>query len=180
MAINQIEYWSHYIIYGGITMDTLEAITDRRNIKKFKADPLHPDLINKWLQAAAMAPNHRMTQPWEVYQIGPETRTKLNHKTNFGNAPFVIAVLSKHGKTEVESEENAMATACFIQNFNLAAWAEGAGTFWSSIGSSARNREILGVPADYDVIGTLGIGIPEEIPEPKPRVPIESKIKQLP
>jgi nitroreductase len=161
-------------------LDILELITQRRNIKKFKADPIDQNLFKKWLQAATMAPNHRMTQPWEVYLIGLETRAELNHKTNFGNAPIVMVVLSKHGKTEVETEENALATACFIQNFNLAAWAEGVGTFWSSISISAKNREILGVPNDYDVIGTLGVGIPDEMPEPKPREPIENKIKLLP
>lgn len=161
-------------------MEILEVITNRRNIKKFKTDPIDQDLIKKWLNAAVMAPNHRMTQPWEVYIVGPETRAKLNHKTNFGNAPFVMAVLSKHGKTAVEAEENALATACFIQNFNLAAWAEGVGTFWSSISISEKNREILGVPDDYDVIGTLGVGIPEEIPESKPRESIETKLRQLP
>jgi nitroreductase len=161
-------------------MEIMDVITNRRNIKKFKTDPVDPNLVKKWLQTAAMAPNHRMTQPWEVYVIGPETRGKLNHKTNFGNAPFVIAVLSKHGKSDVETEENALATACFIQNFNLGAWAEGAGTFWSSISISAKNREILGVPDDCDVIGTLGVGIPAEIPEPKQRESIENKMKQLP
>lgn len=165
---------------GIIKLDVLEVIKNRRNIKKFKSDPIDPNLIMKWLQAAAMAPNHRMTQPWEVYMIGPETRAKLNHKTNFGNAPYVLVVLSKHGKSEIETEENALATACFIQNFNLAAWAEGIGTFWSSISISAKNREILGVPDDFDVIGTLGVGIPEEIPEPKQREPIENKLKRLP
>ncbi|MCQ6280371.1 nitroreductase family protein [Bacillus sp. EB600] len=161
-------------------MDIVEVITTRRNIKKFKDDPINPDLIQKWLQAATMAPNHRMTQPWEIYVIGPETRAKINHKTNFGNAPYVMAVLSKHGATAIETDENAFATACFIQTFNLAAWAEGVGTFWSSISISAKNREILNVPEHYDIIGTIAVGIPEEIPEPKPRDPIQSKIKQLP
>jgi nitroreductase len=161
-------------------MDIIEAIINRRNIKKFKADPIHHDLIKTWLDAAVMAPNHRMTQPWEIYMIGPETRAKLNHKTNFGNAPIVMAVLSRHGKTEVETFENALATACFIQNFNLAAWAGGAGTFWSSISITAKNREILGVSEDFDIIGTIAVGIPEEIPEPKPRDSIENKMKHLP
>ena len=74
--------------------------------------------MTKWLQAGTMAPNHKMTEPWEVYVVGSETREKLNHKTNFWNAPVVIAVLSKHGATKIETEENALATACFVQNFN--------------------------------------------------------------
>ena len=62
----------------------------------------------------------------------------------------------------------------------LAAWAEGVGTFWSSIGASAKNRAILKVADDYDVIGTIAVGYPEEIPQVKPRIPIEEKISELP
>lgn len=158
----------------------IDLIKNRRNIKKFKSDGVDMDLIYKWLEAATMAPNHRLTEPWEVYFVGPETRAKLNHKTNFGNAPLLLAVISKHGVTNIETEENKVATACFIQNFNLAAWAEGVGTFWSSIGISAKNRQLLGVPDNYDVIGVLGVGYPEVIPEPKLRTPIVNKINQLP
>jgi nitroreductase len=161
-------------------MDILDVITSRRNIKKFKSDSVKLGLIYSWLEAAKMAPNHRMTEPWEVYFVGPVTRAKLNHKTNFGNAPVIIAVLSKHGTSAIEKEENALATACFVQNFNLAAWADGVGTFWSSIGITAKNREILGVPDNYDLIGVLGIGYPEIVPDPKPRTSIINKIKNLP
>jgi len=161
-------------------MNTIDAIKTRRNIKKFKSIEIEQNLILAWLEAATMAPNHRMTEPWEIYFIGPETREKLNHKTNFGNAPIVLMILSKQGATTVETEENAMATACFIQNFNLAAWAEGVGTFWSSIGITPKNREILRVPDGYDIIGVLGVGYPEVIPEPKPRTPIQNKISNLP
>jgi nitroreductase len=161
-------------------MKLIDVITTRRTIKKFKSDVVNEELIFTMLQAATMAPNHRMTEPWEIYLIGNETREKLNHKTNFGNAPFVMAILSRQGATEVETEENAMATACLIQNFNLAAWEEGVGTFWSSIGSSQRNREILGVPDGYDIIGVLAVGYPEVIPDPKPRTPIKNKLKRLP
>jgi nitroreductase len=161
-------------------VNILDIIKSRRNIKKFKSDAVQLDLLYSWLEAAKMAPNHRMTEPWEVYFVGPETRAKLNHKTNFGNAPILFAVLSKHGASVVEKEENALATACFIQNFNLAAWAEGVGTFWSSIGITAKNKEILGVPENYDLIGVLGVGYPEVIPDPKPRISIQNKIKNLP
>ncbi|MGS2779213.1 nitroreductase family protein [Robertmurraya sp. GLU-23] len=161
-------------------MNILETIYSRRNIKKFKSDMVEPEQINKWLEAGTMAPNHKMTQPWEVYMIGSETRTKLNHKTNFCHAPVVLAVLSKHGSTEIETYENVLATACFVQNVNLAAWAEGVGTFWSSMGNAAKNREIMGIPDGYDCIGVFGIGYPEEISQPKERTSIQEKMKYLP
>jgi nitroreductase len=161
-------------------MDILDVIKSRRTIKKFKSDAVNLNLIHSWLEAAKMAPNHRMTEPWEVYFIGPDTRAKLKHKSDFGNAPVLIAVVSKHGASVVEKEENALATACFVQNFNLAAWSEGVGTFWSSIGITAKNKEILEVPENFDLVGVLGIGYPEIIPEAKPRTSIMNKIKNLP
>ncbi|WP_338788384.1 nitroreductase [Metabacillus sp. FJAT-53654] len=160
-------------------MSIIETINSRRTIKKFKSDPVNMEQISKWLEAGTMAPNHKMTEPWEVYVVGPETREKLNHKANFFNAPVVLAILSKHGATEIETEENVIATACFVQNFNLAAWEEGVGTFWSSMGGAQKNREILGVQDGYDVIGVFGVGYPEEINQPKERTPIQDKIKHL-
>ena len=161
-------------------MSIIEIIKTRRNIKQFKTDKVDLNLVEEWLEAAAMAPNHRMTEPWEVYFVGQETREKLNHKTNFGNAPMLMAILSKHGATKVETDENAIATACFIQNFNLIAWEEGVGTFWSSIGITSKNRELLSIPDDYDIIGVFGVGYPEVTPEPKPRTAVQTKITHLP
>nr|WP_309098719.1 nitroreductase [Fredinandcohnia onubensis] len=160
-------------------MSIVEVINTRRNIKSFKQDQVEMEQILNWLQAGTMAPNHRMTEPWEVYVVGPETRRKLNHKTNFFNAPVVLAVLSRHGASDVETTENAIATSCFVQNFLLAAWAEGVGTFWSSMANAQKNRDILSVPEGYDVIGVFGVGYPDEIKDAKERTSIQEKTKYL-
>jgi nitroreductase len=160
-------------------LNILEVINTRRNIKSFKQDQIEMEQIYNWLQVGAMAPNHRMTEPWEVYVVGPETREKLNHKTNFFNAPVVLVVLSRHGASEVETYENAIATSCFVQNFLLAAWAEGVGTFWSSMANAQKNRDILGVPNGYDVIGVFGVGYPDEMKDAKERTSIQEKVKYL-
>ena len=91
----------------------------------------------------------------------------------------MFAVISKKGDNEIVREENIAATSCFIQNFMLAAWSKGVGTFWSSIATSQKNREVLQVSGDYDIVGVLAIGYPEEVPEVKPRTAIASKIKEL-
>lgn len=161
-------------------MNVIDLIQSRRNIKAFKPDPIAKDQIISWLQAASYAPNHRMTEPWEILFIGAETRAKLHHKTDFGGAPVVIAVLSTPAKTELDREEHIEAVACFLQNFMLAAHAEGVGTGWSSLGASTKSREILGVQEGYDVVGIIPIGIPESVPEAKPRTDITAKIKELP
>ncbi|WP_027092101.1 nitroreductase family protein [Cohnella thermotolerans] len=160
-------------------MNTIEAIQTRRNIKLFKADPIARETIVSWLEAASFAPNHRMTEPWEIRFVGPETRAKLNHKTDFGGAPVVVLITSKGAPTPIDREEHLMASACFAQNFLLAAHDAGAGAFWSSLAASPRSREILGVPEGDDVVGIFGVGYPAEIPQPKERTPIALKITDL-
>jgi len=47
------------------------------------------------------------------------------------------------------------------------------------MGGAPKNRQILGVPDGYDVIGVFGVGYPKEINKPKERTPIQEKIKFL-
>lgn len=160
-------------------MDVKHAVLGRRNVRKFKSDPVDTKNILSWLEAASYAPNHRMTEPWEVLFVGPEARAKLNHKTNFGDAPIVLAFLSKSAGTDLERDENLIAASCFVQNFQLLAWETGVAVRWTSIGATAVNREILGVQDGDVVVGILGVGYPEDVPQPKPRKPIEEKIHYL-
>ncbi|MBM7654452.1 nitroreductase family protein [Neobacillus cucumis] len=160
-------------------MTIVNVIKERRTIKKFKPDPIDEKELISWLEAASYAPNHRMNEPWELLFVGPETRAKLNHKIDFGGAPVVFAVLSKPADTSFKRDENIMATSCFVQNFLLAAQEAGVGVYWTSMGEKTQNREILGVPEEYDVIGVFGVGYPSDIPAVKKRTPITSKITYL-
>ncbi|WP_150275369.1 nitroreductase family protein [Paenibacillus tepidiphilus] len=160
-------------------MSVTDLIRSRRNIKSFKPDDIAESELLYWLEAASYAPNHRMTEPWELKLVGPDTRARLNHKTDFGHAPVVLAVLSKKGASAMERDENMMASACYVQNFLLAAHEAGVGAYWASLGALPQNREILGVSEEYDVIGVFGIGYPEEVPAAKPRTPITAKLTRL-
>ncbi|MFB9325596.1 nitroreductase family protein [Paenibacillus aurantiacus] len=163
-----------------MTNRILEVIQTRRTIKQFDARPIAEAQWTAWLEAASYAPNHRMNEPWEILEVGPETRAKLRHKTDFGGAPVVLVLLSKPAATAFERDENVMAVSCFAQNFLLAAHDAGVGAYWASMGALPHNREILGVQEGYDVIGIFGLGYPADTPAVKPRTPIAAKIQRLP
>src|SRR5215475_2116582 len=55
-------------------MRVSEAIRTRRSVKKFTDRPVTRQEIETLLAAAALAPNHRLTQPWRFYVLGPEAR----------------------------------------------------------------------------------------------------------
>ncbi|MFC4100306.1 nitroreductase family protein [Paenibacillus xanthanilyticus] len=163
-----------------MTTPILETIRTRRTIKQFDDRPIPEQEWTAWLETASYAPNHRMNEPWDILVIGPETRAKLRHKTDFGGAPVVLALLSKPAATQFERDENVMAVSCFAQNFLLAAHEAGVGAYWASMGALPHNRAILGVQEGYDVIGIFGIGYPADTPAAKPRTPIAAKISRLP
>ena len=47
-------------------MNLKEVITSRRTIKKFTTESIDRNRILSWLEDASMAPNHKMTEPWEI------------------------------------------------------------------------------------------------------------------
>lgn len=161
-------------------MSIAELIRNRRHIKQFSDKPVAEADIISWFHEAAWAPNHRMTEPWQINFVGPETRAQIHHGADFGDAPVVIAILSKRAERPADRDENLIATACFVQNFSLLAWEAGVGVRWTSIGWTEPAREALDVSDDYDVLSILGIGYPAEIPQPRPRTPIDAKVQRLP
>jgi nitroreductase len=55
-------------------MDLHEAIRARRSVRQFGDRPIRRDEIERLFDAAVLAPNHRMTEPWRFYVLGPEAR----------------------------------------------------------------------------------------------------------
>src|SRR5260370_32200064 len=55
-------------------MRIADAIRERRSIKRFTDRPVTKEEIEALLDAATHAPNHRLTQPWRFYVLGPEAR----------------------------------------------------------------------------------------------------------
>src|SRR5260370_97276 len=55
-------------------MRIADAIRERRSIKRFTDRPVTKEEIEALLDAATHAPNHRLTQPWRFYVLGPDAR----------------------------------------------------------------------------------------------------------
>ena len=55
-------------------MQLSDAIQKRQSIKRFTDRAVSRAEIETVLAAATQAPNHRLTQPWRFYVLGPEAR----------------------------------------------------------------------------------------------------------
>lgn len=79
-------------------MDTFDAISRRRSIRKFKSDPVPRELITRCLEAARLAPSGTNCQPWKFLVVRDADKRREIMDASFGQpmfgqAPVVIVLL---------------------------------------------------------------------------------------
>ncbi len=162
-------------------MDLMQAIKERRSVRKLKPDPLSDELINAVLEAGRWAPSWANTQCWRFVVVqDAEIRAKLAEAKGSGNpaaeavrnAPVTIVVCgelrtSGYYKGEAPTDKGdwyMFDTALAVQNMMLAAHALGLGTVPVGLFDARKVAEILGVPSDVSVVLLLPVGYPVEQP----------------
>jgi nitroreductase len=178
------------------TADTIRA---RRSIKEFSDRPVSREQIEALLDAAVQAPNHRLTEPWRFYVLGPEARRAYGaalgkRKARRVEDPAAAAevsrkVVEKHvslpamlavsvivaDDPEIREEDYASAWMA-IQNLSLAAVALGLGTHLKTgaIMNDPEARAAVGVANGERIVATLELGTPVTAPPPRARRPATS------
>ena len=165
------------------TMSVYEAIHSRRMNNEFTDDVPPRESMERMIDAAIWAPNHRLTNPWRFFVLekGGVKRAEVaqlaydnifersrNHDNANGSrqrvldAPALIYVYSVPGDREDLTQENYAAACCAVQNLLLAAVAEGLAGDWSTGNTTRHPRlaETLGAEADWTIVGALFIGQP--------------------
>src|SRR5262245_63456221 len=177
-------------------MQVADAISTRRSIKKFTSRTVTREEIDTLLAAAVAAPNHRLTQPWRFYVLGPESRHAYGQVLGGRKArkiedpaaaqamrdtvaaehralPAMLIVAVVDNKNPEIREEDYAAAMMAIQNLSLAAVGVGLGTHVKTGGIMAdpAARAAAGVRDNERIVAVVNIGEPAEIPPAKPREP---------
>jgi nitroreductase len=177
-------------------MDVQHAIRMRRSIKRFTDRALSAAEIERLLEVAALAPNHKMTQPWRFYVLGPRARRAYGEALGARKArklddvdaaaqviakvsgenealPAVIACAMKVSEDPERLREDFAATFMGVQNLCLAAVAAGLGTHikTGAIMDDLAARAAVGVTEDERIVAIINLGEPDEVPAPKTRTP---------
>lgn len=162
-------------------MDVIQAIRERRSIRKFKPDPVSDDLVNVVLDAGRWAPSWANTQCWRFVVVRDQNiKEELAETKGRGNpageairtVPVTIVVcaeLKKSGfyKGEAPTDKGdwfMFDCALAAQNMMLAAHSLGLGTVPVGLFDAAKAAEVLGVPAGMAVVLMLPLGYPAETP----------------
>ena len=178
-----------------------DLITGRRTIHNFKSAPVPaPDIIRQAIAAARWAPNHRLTEPWHFYLLGPETiqsviqlntdigiqkygaTDALKKQQRWAAIPGWLVLTCDRSGDRVREQENYAACCCTAQNLMLYLWQQGIGMKWNTgdVICDRRFYDLLWVdPEAESVVGMFWYGYPEEIPVTE-RKPLQQIIIELP
>jgi len=175
-------------------MNISDAISTRRSIKKFTSRSVTREEMEALLAAAVAAPNHRLTQPWRFYVLGPEARgayglvlggrkAKKLEDPEAARAmrdavvaehralPAMLVVAVVDNENPETREEDYAAVMMAIQNLCLAAVELGLGTHvkTGAVMSDPGSRAAAGVNDNERIVAVVNIGEPAELPPVKPR-----------
>lgn len=167
----------------------------RRDVRRFRADPIARERIDALLEIASHAPSVGLSQPWRFVHVDSMERrravvasfTQANEQALSGysgekhaiyaglklaglkEAPVHLAVFSDDGthtgsglgqQTMPETLHYSVVAA--IQTLWLAARADGIGMGWVSILDPKAVTRVLDVPAGWNLVAYLCLGIPAE------------------
>ena len=176
-------------------------ISDRRTIHSFTAEVVDPSIVSAAVNCARWAPNHKMTEPWRVIMVGPQTASKIvdlntrlvsekrggksaaSKRARWAAVPNWLAITSAKSADAVRTKEDYAATCCFIQNLSLYLWSKRIGVKWTTGAVTRYNDvyELLDVdPEKEDVVGLLWYGYPSEVQRTAKRQSAEQILRHLP
>ena len=164
-----------------------EAIFGRRMSKEFTGASVPRAALERMIDAAIWAPNHRLTEPWRFFALEKDSAARArvaelawqfaydnvaspnetlkqhigdNNKNRVMDAPALVYAYSVPGADDETTKENYASVCCAIHNMALAAVAEGFNLDWStgSVTKHPKLAETLGADSDWAMVGALFIG----------------------
>ena len=179
-------------------LDALAALarTRRTNLRVDPDRRVPVALIERLIELAQCAPNHKRTWPWRFAVLTGPARASLGEalatflaeagadeakvakaRTKYLRAPALLAVASAAEADPLRTAENRDAVAASVQNVLLGATAAGLASYWGTgpVVDAPAVKELCGFSAADQVVAIVYLGWPLDAgpaaPErPEPRV----------
>ncbi len=151
-------------------MQVLEAIYNRRSIRKFTQEDVSREDVRRILDAGRWAPSGLNNQPWRFLVLNPrdERKDRLEDCTKYGHivrAANVLLAVFLDKKTKYHHEKDCQGAGACIQNMLLAAHALGLGAVWLGeiINQESRVHQVLGTdPEQLELMAVVVLGHPDQ------------------
>ncbi|WP_111747508.1 nitroreductase family protein [Salinisphaera orenii] len=162
-----------------------EFLRGRRSVDQFESTPVDTGRLEEAFEVARWAPNHHLTEPWQFYVIGPETKkaiVELNaelvaeakgeeaadaKRQRWHAVPGWFAVTCRRADDANTAAEDYAACACAAHNIVLYLHSAGMACKWTSgpVTHDARYLRLLGAdPANDYSVGLFWYGVAKRAP----------------
>ena len=160
-------------------MDVYEVTISRRSIRRFKDIPVPPQILERCVNAARLAPSAHNLQSLE-YIIVNDDQLLADVFSTLGWAAYIRPAgdppEGKRPKAYIVIVSNSSTATAFtaydvgasMENIILVAWAEGIGSCPIANVNRDKLRKILNIPAEYEIPVVLALGYPDESPVKEP------------
>jgi nitroreductase len=146
-------------------VETWEAITTRRQVREYTADPVPEGHLARVVEAGARAPSARNWQRWDfVVVTDPDRRQRLSHvwrgATWTADAPCVIALVVPAASDPGEREGIRFDLGQVAMSMMLAATDVGLASGQAGCHDQGLARNVLGLPDDRECAILIALGAP--------------------
>lgn len=155
----------------------MDAILNRRSIRKYTDQPVSDELVTELLRAAMAAPSASNQQPWHFVVIRDrKTLSRLAEVHPYAAmAPKAQLAVAVCGDLSLETQEGFWVQDCAAatENLLIAAEANGLGAVWLGVYPRlervASVQALLGLPDHVVPLSVVPIGYPAAHPAPADR-----------
>lgn len=146
----------------------MEAIFNRRSVRRFKEEPISDDQLHILLKAAMAAPNAFESNEWEFIVVQSAAGKKQIAATSHHAKPALhaAAVIIVCGNKNMERFTEVMVQNCCaaIENILICAADMDLGSLWLGIGpdTSTKLRQAFQIPNYVLPIGMVAVGTAAE------------------
>lgn len=166
-------------------METLEAINQRRSIRKYLDKPVEFEKITTIIDAARKAPSAGNLQDWNFIivtekQLIRQVASYSVEQYWIQTAPVLIVVCGLPEKHEIyyglrgKRLYNVQDCAAAIENILLTATDLGLGTCWIGAFEEDKIRTLFAIPPDVRPQAIITLGYSDDIPQERSLIPIEN------
>lgn len=147
----------------------MDSIFHRTSVRKYTAQKVEQEKIEKILAAGMQAPSAVNQQPWEFYVItNPEILKKLGSSSPYAGPALTApaAIVSVYRKDCRMPEYAQIDMSIAMENIWLETDAQGLGGVWIGTAPIAERmeavRQILDIPSSLEVFALFPFGYPAE------------------
>ena len=171
-------------------MEFFEAVGARRSTRAYLARAVPPEMLQRILEAANLAPSAGNLQSYEIFAVTNKRKREdlaraAREQIFIAGAPVVL-VFAKHPALSAErygaraeslySIQDATIACAFA---SLAAAAQGLGSCWIGAFDAEEVRKIVGAPRGVTPVSMLPIGYASERPKDRERRALEELVQRV-